>query len=59
MLLHAFPSIFVNSLREFPENYVYKHDGPNLLLPMFSLIILKGLKKRGGGGIYWICILKQ
>jgi hypothetical protein len=48
----AFPSIFVSSLREFPENYVYKHDGPNrfieylhrklLLLLIFSLIILKG-----------------
>ena len=25
MLLHAFPSMFVSSLREFPENYVYKH----------------------------------
>jgi hypothetical protein len=23
MLFHAFPSIFVNSLREFPENCVY------------------------------------
>jgi len=28
MLLHAFPSMSVsNSLREFPENCVYRHDG--------------------------------
>jgi hypothetical protein len=25
MLLHAFPSMFVSSFREFPENCVYKH----------------------------------
>ena len=55
MLLHAFPSMFVSSLREFPENCVYKHDGLNcyieylhrklLLLPIFSLMILKVLRK--------------
>jgi hypothetical protein len=25
MLLHAFPSMSVSSLREFPENCVYRH----------------------------------
>ena len=29
MLLHAFPSMFVSSLREFPENCVYKHGELN------------------------------
>ena len=47
--------MFVSSLREFPENCVYKHDGLNcyieylhrklLLLPIFSLMILKVLRK--------------
>jgi len=27
MLLHAFPSMSVSSLREFPENCVYRHGG--------------------------------
>jgi hypothetical protein len=55
MLLHAFPSMFVSSLREFSENCVYKHGGLNYfieylhrkfaLLPIFSLLILKVLKK--------------
>jgi len=27
MLLHAFPSMSVSSLREFPENCVYKYGG--------------------------------
>jgi hypothetical protein len=49
MLLHAFPSMSVSSLREFPENRVYKHDGLNcfveylhiklLLLPILSVLI--------------------
>jgi hypothetical protein len=29
MLLHAFPSMSVSSLREFPENCVYRQDGFN------------------------------
>ena len=29
MLLHVFPSMFVSSLREFPENCVYKHGKLN------------------------------
>jgi hypothetical protein len=55
MLLHAFPSMFVSSLREFPENCVYKHGGLKcfieylhrrlLLLQIFSLMILKVLLK--------------
>ena len=32
MLLHAFPSMFVSSLREFPENCVYKQGGPNCFI---------------------------
>ena len=32
MLLHAFPSMFVRSLREFPENCAYKHDGLNCFI---------------------------
>jgi hypothetical protein len=55
MLLHAFPSMFVNSLCEFPEKCVYRHGGFNcfikylhrkLLTTNFSLMILKVLKKR-------------
>jgi hypothetical protein len=64
MLLHAFPSMSVSSLREFPENCVYRHGGFNcfikylhrkLLTTNFSLMILKVLKTC----ISWICILKQ
>jgi hypothetical protein len=32
MLLHAFPTIFVSSLREFPETCVYKHGGLNCFI---------------------------
>jgi hypothetical protein len=32
VLLHAFPSMFVSSLREFPENSVYKHDELNCFI---------------------------
>jgi hypothetical protein len=32
MLLHAFPSMFVSSLREFPENCVYKQGGLNCFI---------------------------
>jgi hypothetical protein len=32
MLLHAFPSMFVSSLREFPENCVYNHCGLNCFI---------------------------
>ena len=55
MLLHAFPSMSISSLREFPKNCVYKHSGFNcfikylhrkLLTTNFSLMILKVLKKR-------------
>jgi hypothetical protein len=54
MLLHAFPSMFVSSLREIPVNCVYRHGGFNsfmkylhrkLLTTNFSLMILKVLKK--------------
>jgi prenyltransferase beta subunit len=53
MLLLAFPSMSVSSLREFPENCVYRHGGFNcfikylhrkLLTTNFSLMILKVLK---------------
>ena len=54
MLLHAFPSMSVSSLREFPENCVYRHGGFNcfikylhrkLLTTNFSPMILKVVKK--------------
>ena len=32
MLLHAFPSMFVSSLRKFPENCVYGHVGFNCFI---------------------------
>ena len=32
MLFHAFPSMFVGSLCEFPENCAYKHDGLNCFI---------------------------
>jgi hypothetical protein len=50
MLLHSFPSLSVSSLREFPENCVYRHGGFNcfikylhrkLLTTNFSLLVLK------------------
>jgi hypothetical protein len=53
MLLHAFPSMSVSSLREFRENCVYRHGGFNcfmkylhrkLLTTNFSFMILKVLK---------------
>ena len=65
MLLHAFPSMFVSSLSEFPENCAYKHDGLNcfiehlhrkLLTDNFLSYDIESAKKTC---IYWICILKQ
>jgi hypothetical protein len=38
MLLHAFPSMFVSSLREFPENCVYKHGGLNCFIEYLHII---------------------
>jgi hypothetical protein len=32
MLLHAFPLMSVSSLREFPENCVYRHGGFNCFM---------------------------
>jgi hypothetical protein len=32
MLFHVFPSMFVSSLREFPENCVKKHDEVNCFI---------------------------
>ena len=54
MLLHAFPSMSVSSLREFPESCVYRYGGFNCFIEYlhrklpstnFSLMILKVLKK--------------
>ena len=62
MLLHAFPSMSVSSLREFPENCVYRHSGFNcfikylhrkLLTTNFSLMILKVLKKHAFNGFVY------
>ena len=59
MLLHAFPSLFVSSLREFPENCVYKHAQTVIIEYLhrkFShLNDIESAKKC----IYWVCILKQ
>ena len=38
MFLHAYPSMFVSSLREFPENCVYKHSR---LLKLFCSIFIQ------------------
>ena len=60
-VLHAFPSMSVSSLREFPENCAYKHDGFNcyikqllrkLLATNFSLMKLKVLKKCAFIGLF-------
>jgi hypothetical protein len=32
MLLHAFPSMFISSFREFPKNCVYKQGGLNYFI---------------------------
>jgi hypothetical protein len=32
MLLHAFPLMSISSLREFPENCVYRHGGFNCFI---------------------------
>ena len=40
MLLHSFPSMFVSSLREFPENGPYRHGGFNWFF-LFAQKIIK------------------
>ena len=64
-LLHAFPSMFVSSLCEFPENCAYKHDGLNCFIEYlrrksltdnFLSYDIESAKKKC---IYWIYILKQ
>ena len=40
MLLHAFPLLFVSSLREFPENYVYNHCGLNCFIEYLHRTLL-------------------
>jgi hypothetical protein len=61
--IYAFPSMFVSSLREFPENYVYRPDGFNffieylhrkLLTTNFSRMILKVLKNRAFIGFVYL-----
>jgi hypothetical protein len=55
MLLHAFPSMSVSSLHEFPENCVYRYGGINCFIKYLHKkllntnsyrIVLKVLKKR-------------
>jgi hypothetical protein len=41
MLLHAFTSMFLSSLREFPENCVYKQGAVNNFLCKYSIKQLK------------------
>ena len=40
MLLHAFSSMFVSSLREFPKNCVYKHGELNCFTQYLHRILL-------------------
>ena len=40
VLLHAFPSMFVSSLREFPENCVYKHGELNCFIEYLHIKLL-------------------
>jgi hypothetical protein len=40
MLLHAFPSMFVSSLPEFPKNCAYKHDELNCFIEYFHRKLL-------------------
>jgi hypothetical protein len=40
MLLHAFPSMSASSLREFPENCVYRHGGFNCFIKYLHRILL-------------------
>jgi hypothetical protein len=57
MLLHAFPSMFVSSFREFSENCVYKHVVLNCLIEylhrkwftayFLSYVIESSKKKKG------------
>ena len=60
MLLHAFPSMFVNSLREFPENYAYKHGELNLHRKLLDAHFLPyDIESVIEKCIYWICVLRQ
>ena len=40
MLLHAFPSMFVSSLRELPENCAYKHGELNCFIEYLNRKLL-------------------
>ena len=65
MLLHAFPTIFVSSLREFPETCVYKHGGLNCFIEYLHRKLLTAnflsydIESAKHKCIYCICILKQ
>ena len=65
MLLHAFPSMFVSSLREFLENCVYKHSELNFFIEYLHRKLLTAnfvnndIESANKKCIYWICILKQ
>ena len=66
MFLHAFLSMFVSSLGEFPENCVYKHDELNCFIEYLhrKLLAAKFLSydiesARKNAFTYWICKLKQ
>jgi hypothetical protein len=40
LTVHAFPAMFVSSLREFPENCVYKQGGLNCFIEYLHRILL-------------------
>jgi hypothetical protein len=46
MLLHAFPSMSASSLREFPENCVYRHGGFNCDMKNDMLYVYHILQQR-------------
>ena len=65
MLLHAFPSMFVSSLREFPESCAYKHAALSCFIEYLHRKLLTAnfpsydIESALQGDIHWICILKQ
>jgi hypothetical protein len=56
MLLHAFPSMFVSSLHEFPYNCVYKQGGLSCFIEYLhrKLLIANFLLKKNGAFIGFV-----
>ena len=51
--------MFVSSLRELPENCVYKQGGLNLKLLTANFLSYDIESAKNKKCIFWICILKQ